>query len=221
MKRSYLMIAVWCLVAFGTHAFSQKEPHILQAGEYYENAIHQKNFSGFSGNWFAVCPGDSVDGLLQVEVTIEAAESAGGVTRQRVAATVCKESIFMVRNIAGLSSGALVSGAVKLASDSLWQGSFDRFDINIRKLPFGSNGFRLLMKTKYMSQSLYTTEWVEEGGGWQVEWFGDLNRDNIPDLLIRTSHKYSSYQLRLFLSGDHGPQTLLKEVAMNYVAVGL
>jgi hypothetical protein len=69
-------------------------------------------------------------------------------------------------------------------------------------------GFRVLLVTGPRTDTLYATEWQDEGN-WGVRWAGDLNRDGRLDLLLDATHKYSIATGRLFLSTEGG----LKEVA--------
>jgi hypothetical protein len=69
-------------------------------------------------------------------------------------------------------------------------------------------GFRVLLVTGSRTDTLYTTDWQDEGS-WDVRWAGDLNGDGRLDLLLDATHKYSIATGRLFLSTEDG----LKEVA--------
>ena len=104
----------------------------------------------------------------------------------------------------------LLNSSLPIVPDSITVFDFDRdssritVDIagdtaTIAEQPFGTNGFALIYSYHAAQQTIYQTEWTEEGG-WEIIWCGDLNNDGAPDFLMWVSPKYSVQSLRLYLS---------------------
>jgi hypothetical protein len=66
-------------------------------------------------------------------------------------------------------------------------------------------GFRLIVRWRDADEVLYETETQDEGS-WNVRWVGDLDRDEVPDILLDATWKYSLDATWLHLSGgtSHG-----------------
>lgn len=78
--------------------------------------------------------------------------------------------------------------------------------LRFREEPVG-DGFRVVVRWRGADEVLYETEHQDEGG-WNVRWVGDLDRDEVPDILLDATRKYSVEVTWLHLSGgtSHGPR---------------
>ena len=79
-------------------------------------------------------------------------------------------------------------------------------------------GYQIKLSHLRQKQTIYATNLTDDcpANSWLVTWVGDLDRDERPYFLLYTSHKYSSYQMRLFVSSQATKGSLVKEVAMTY-----
>lgn len=91
--------------------------------------------------------------------------------------------------------------------------TFDRHALRLWRTPAGE-GFQLHAGWGDQNQVVYATEFSDEGS-WEPLLIADLNRDDIPDLLIDATPKYSLRVLRLLLSEQAGSRVSYREVAAH------
>lgn len=211
----FFLLSISTLVS-SAHA----EVQIMLTGEFGNRAIHKHVLKDFEGVWFAVCRKDDKDYLKQVNVIVEIGSdtdvSLGSVTTKK-----CDNTLFLVRQLEGLSNRDLPQFKISQTGNSTTLAS-TKISLTINKENLGDkNGFKLYVKHGGKKQKIYETPFIDESGWWKLIWAGDINQDGHPDFAIKTSHKYSSYQFRLFLSKHNGGTLVLHEAAMIYVATAM
>ena len=77
------------------------------------------------------------------------------------------------------------------------------------------NDFKVILSRNNQTQVLYKSLQVTDPFA-ALEWVGDLDRDNKPDILIKTSTQYSYQKARLFLSSQAGKGDFVKQVGIYH-----
>jgi len=169
-----------------------------------------------AGEWWVLYPAGGSSRLARATVVIdvfhdpcvdEAPTKASG---RRVEVPGYDSVIALMRGVPGLAPGPIASASLSPmraglagAVEVVWSGG--RSVINGVT---AGDGYRVVLLTGTSADTLYSTEWQDEGS-WRVRWAGDLNRDGRLDVLLDATHKYSVATQRLFLSAAEG----LHEVA--------
>jgi len=194
---------------------SAAKPSILLPGDYHKSEIEKD----VMGEWWAVCSRDNLFELTRTFVTVELIEDSCNPGQyekngRRVTVSNCTATKLLLRNLGNLKEGVLKAGNIlhDRDKDDLATLSYGGNLMHIKEGKAGETGYNLELTYLARKQIIYSTEFSDEGQ-WSVQWVGDLDGDERPDLLIFASDKYSVSVLRLFLSGSAGPDNLVREVA--------
>lgn len=125
---------------------------------------------------------------------------------------------FLVRNIPNLREGILEEGSFarldlpEIASeDDKERGIIEdvasiRYSLKFKKSMFmldgekNSNGFRIVLYSKKYPRQVLFSSITDNDGSWGIVWFGDIDFDGKPDLLIQATAHYNNSNFMLFLS---------------------
>ena len=193
-----IVFSAMVLYLFATAIAMPQPPSfaLLQTGTYLAKDLQIPS----RGYWMALCEDGNfyptTISLLPTQNPCEPADTT--LEALQISNDVCDDALL------------LLNSSVPIIPDSIAVYEFDRdssvitIDVagdtaTIAEQPFGTNGFELIFAYDTTQQTIYQTDWTDEGG-WEVIWCGDLNNDGAPDFLMWVSHKYSVQSLRLYLS---------------------
>lgn len=216
LRSSSQFVFVFLIIASIFVTTAGADVQIMLTGEFHQQAIHKHDLKEFSGEWYAICQSDDRDSLKRVNIIVEPGTDVDGMSN--VINNECDITLFLIRNLKGLSNRNLPRYEILQEEYSVTITS-SKSSLTVKKVDLQEYaGFKLYTDYNGIIQQIYETPFIDESGWWELIWAGDINQDGIPDFTIKTSHKYSSYQLRLFLSDSKKGGAMFKEVAMIYIA---
>jgi hypothetical protein len=164
--------------------------------------------------------------LRKTRDVCEEDESASAPGLPRI--TVADSSVVLLfSGVDGLQEGPVVTGRVLgraahdiLADPNDFVGApsdsaravFRADTLRFVGAPHGEGGFRVELTSLGASQVLYSAD-AQDEGGWSVRWVGDLNRDDLPDVLLDATNKYSVDVTLLYLSERRDGKPAWQEAA--------
>jgi hypothetical protein len=161
------------------------------------------------GTWFGLYVTEDASSVRPVEVAVREIpspcldETPAGRSGRAVSAGD-PAPLLLMRRVPNLVPGDLsLVARLSPASGDRVEGRFGGRPIAVRSSPL-SDGFRLDLDYDGQTRVLFATDWQDEGW-WRVDWIGDLNGDQLPDVILRATHKYSVHVVRLFLSQRPAP----------------
>lgn len=80
----------------------------------------------------------------------------------------------------------------------------------------GIQDYNLYIKSDTAHQKILHQDYFDDLRGATILWIGDIDGDNMPDMIIDNSHKYSYSAPTLYLSSLRGNFSFMKEVASFY-----
>jgi hypothetical protein len=196
-----LSVSAWIVLLL-----AQVGPSILLPGDEYTAAEVPPHFAG---RWLGLYEQGTKGWVREANVSIQALhdpcldESPSERSGRAVVVAGPELPLLLMRDIPGVAVGAAPSVRdLQQVGLRRAMGTFHDSPVLVRSVPEG-NGFRLELVYREKTSQLYGTDWQDEGF-WKVHWIGDLNGDDLPDVLFSATHKYSVHTVRLSMSQTGG-----------------
>ncbi len=221
---SFLSTAIAVTVLLPVHSLPKAK--LLQPGDFHGDEVKAR-----SGEiWYGVAAqgGSYTLRKTKVKVTLmkdTVGDSDNQKTGKRVSTRMAGRTLFLVRDLGGLTEGPLpgfiaaapllqLNKPIKIRAGNL----HGQLEVKGIRQDQAVKNYKVVFSTMGRSQTIYEAESQSDQAQQQLLWAGDLNRDGRLDLLIDVTNDYNASIPTLFLS-SRSKGKLIKPVA-KMVAVG-